>query len=198
MRDYVAYIGIDQSYTGFAAAAYVVAPDGHVPVVPMVILRDFSKAKSGGGVDRLLLIEEALGDFYDQVAEQWPIEHICMEGYSHGSQHGREQAGELAYAVKRLTRYRFKTPDLRYPTIVQPTVVKKFATGNGGAPKSLILKEVFRKWGVDCADDNIADAYVLARIAAHHENPGNAERQYERDVLNKLTWNTERPPPPRP
>jgi crossover junction endodeoxyribonuclease RuvC len=49
--------------------------------------------------------------------------------------------------------------------IIAPSQLKKFCTGKGTGPKSIILREVFRRWGVDAADDNQADACVLAYLA---------------------------------
>ena len=45
-----------------------------------------------------------------------------------------------------------------------PVQVKKFATGSGGAKKEMVIKEVFRNWGLDAADNNQADAITLAMI----------------------------------
>lgn len=48
--------------------------------------------------------------------------------------------------------------------LVPPTVLKKFVTGKGNSDKSIMIKEVYKRWGADINDDNIADAYGLARI----------------------------------
>jgi crossover junction endodeoxyribonuclease RuvC len=47
---------------------------------------------------------------------------------------------------------------------VPPSVVKKFATGKGNSPKSVMIKAVYKKWGFDVSDDNLADSYALARF----------------------------------
>ena len=52
---------------------------------------------------------------------------------------------------------------------VAPLSLKKYILGNvKGSNKSLILKEVFKKWGIDVDNDNIADAFVLAKLARHY------------------------------
>ena len=48
---------------------------------------------------------------------------------------------------------------------VAPSQIKKFCTGKGTCPKSIIIREVYKRYGVDCKDDNQADALVLANIA---------------------------------
>lgn len=45
-----------------------------------------------------------------------------------------------------------------------PGTLKVFATGKGQCEKSLIIKEVFKRFGFDTTDDNEADAFVLARM----------------------------------
>jgi Holliday junction resolvasome RuvABC endonuclease subunit len=44
-----------------------------------------------------------------------------------------------------------------------PGTIKKFVTGKGNAKKELILKEVFRKFEFDTSDNNIADAFAIAK-----------------------------------
>lgn len=46
--------------------------------------------------------------------------------------------------------------------------VKKFATGRGVGTKSVIIKEVFRRWQFDTSSDDEADAYVIARMVRSH------------------------------
>jgi len=44
--------------------------------------------------------------------------------------------------------------------------LKKYACGKGsGVQKSIIVREVYRKWGVEAKDDNQADGCVLAYLA---------------------------------
>ncbi len=44
-----------------------------------------------------------------------------------------------------------------------PGQIKKFITGKGNAKKELILKEVFRRYDFDTSDNNIADAFAIAK-----------------------------------
>jgi len=50
-------------------------------------------------------------------------------------------------------------------TIVQPTMVKKYISGKGNVPKDIIIKEVFKKFGIDTNDNNIADAICMASMS---------------------------------
>jgi len=54
-----------------------------------------------------------------------------------------------------------------YPSLheVSTTSLKKFATGKGNATKDVVMLHTFKRWAFDCGDDNnLADAYVLARM----------------------------------
>lgn len=52
--------------------------------------------------------------------------------------------------------------------VVPPAVLKKWATGNGGAKKFLVGQAIARRWpDVRLHDDNEADALVLASIGLH-------------------------------
>lgn len=48
--------------------------------------------------------------------------------------------------------------------MVPPTTLKKFVTGKGNAEKSLMIREVYKRWGFDAADDNQADAVGLLQV----------------------------------
>jgi crossover junction endodeoxyribonuclease RuvC len=69
------------------------------------------------------------------------------------------QLGELAGIVKQyLYLHEFKV------LIVPPTTLKKFITGKGNAKKDMMMLAVYKKYGVEFADDNQCDAYALARM----------------------------------
>ena len=48
--------------------------------------------------------------------------------------------------------------------IVAPTTLKKFITGKGNIKKDVILLEIFKRYDVEFYDDNLGDAYGLAKI----------------------------------
>lgn len=49
--------------------------------------------------------------------------------------------------------------------LVTPMQLKKFVLGKGQGEKSLILREIYKRWGFDAGDDNQADAIGLAHLA---------------------------------
>lgn len=48
--------------------------------------------------------------------------------------------------------------------LVAPTALKKFVAGKGNVEKSMMLREVFRRWEILAGNDNEADAVGLAMI----------------------------------
>jgi crossover junction endodeoxyribonuclease RuvC len=49
--------------------------------------------------------------------------------------------------------------------IIAPGSLKKFVTGTGKGKKELMLLKTYKKWGVEFDDNNLCDAYGLARMA---------------------------------
>jgi hypothetical protein len=94
------------------------------------------------------------------------IRMIAMEAYSMAEKYGQHASGEVGATIKLTILGLFPSDDRRgFPVLVAPQQLKKFASGNGNTKKEMLPKEIFKRWGVDFDDMNIAEAYVLARIA---------------------------------
>jgi Holliday junction resolvasome RuvABC endonuclease subunit len=157
------YVGIDQSYSGFAITLLEKETANYQTTV--------YKAE-GSGVIRLKNIQAYILD----TLLNFHIEDASIEGYAFGSQMAN-MLGELGAVVK-MTLLDFNI----FPLIVPPTNLKKYVTGKGnGVPKSQMLLYVYKKWGVEFTDDNAADSYALARLVA-----GMHELAYETEVYEKL------------
>jgi len=155
------YIGIDQSYSGFAITA--LNDTGYRTTV-------YKSDKRG--IERLRDIQAHMLE----IIVNYTILDVAMEGYAFGSQMAN-MLGELGGMVK-LTLLDFGI----YPLIVPPTNLKKYVTGKGnGVSKSQMMLFVYKKWGVDLADDNAADSYALAHLVAKRY-----ELAYEKEVYDKL------------
>lgn len=157
------YIGIDQSYSGFAIT--MLRDNGS--------FRTTVRKMEGKGVDRLA---DVFRHIQSELYQYQDIADVAIEGYAYGS-HMANMLGELGGVVKVCLRFQG-----HYPLIVPPTNLKKYATGKGtGVSKSQIMLSVYKKWGVEFTDDNAADSYVLARIAQ-----GKPTLAYEKEVYDKL------------
>jgi Holliday junction resolvasome RuvABC endonuclease subunit len=175
MRD--AYMGIDQSYSGFSIVFW--DPD---LLNYTAWSRAFSKKEHGAGVERLVAIDAWFRSVLSThiVDFETSILGVCMEGYSMGAKNGREQAGELGAVVKVALHDTGLSP-----TIVPPTSLKKFTTGKGNAAKNEMLLGVYKKWGFEFSDDNEADAFALSRLAEAIDR--GATTRYEEEVIARLS-----------
>lgn len=149
-------VGIDQSLTGFAFTALQV--DNSSKYHTWVYKSPYF------GVERLIDIRQFLFDHLDYVSEKHEIQKVAMEGTVLAS-HSALVLGELSALVK-TTIYDYFDDDTRFPTLVPPMTLKKYASGKGNAKKQEMLLQMYKRWGVEFNDDNAADSYALARLAA--------------------------------
>jgi Holliday junction resolvasome RuvABC endonuclease subunit len=71
---------------------------------------------------------------------------------------------------------------LRKPYLIPPMTLKKYAAGKGNAKKQEVLLQIYKRWGIEFNDDNAADSYALARLAA-----GVAITAVEKAVVEQIT-----------
>jgi crossover junction endodeoxyribonuclease RuvC len=92
---------------------------------------------------------------------------IAVEGLAFGGKGARRfQLAALHYNVRNAL-YR-QMPEFPV-SIISPSELKKFVTGRGNAPKSVMMMECALKFGYKPSDDNVCDAYCLARFLQKHE-----------------------------
>jgi Holliday junction resolvasome RuvABC endonuclease subunit len=158
-------IGIDQSLTGFALSAVSVEfPQQHLT---WVIKSEYR------GIQRLNDIHDW---FYNKLSELHRdgniVVNVAMEGTVLQSQ-AASILGELA-GITKMALYIFfdarVKPNCSLPLQIPPMTLKKYATGKGTAKKQEMLLQIYKRWGVEFNDDNAADAYALARLAADAHN----------------------------
>ncbi len=105
----------------------------------------------------------------------------AIEGPSLGSTHREFDLGE-ASGVAKLALNLFWGNE---PFVVEPVRLKYFATGHWQAEKEDVIHAVKSLWGCALDNDNVADAYVLARIAYGMVN-GPGKRRVEAEILRDL------------
>ena len=167
-------MGIDQSLTN---TGVVVIEDGKL------IHKESIKIKKKG-IMRLHMICNKLED----IIKKYVPDIFVMEGYAYGSSMSRVfDLGELGGIIKiRIFNYYYNFDNPRNVTIapfnnvffiVPPTMLKKFVTGKGNCKKALMLLKIYKKWGIEFNDDNIADAFALAKFIERYLQ-SNAQEMY--------------------
>jgi crossover junction endodeoxyribonuclease RuvC len=139
-------IGIDQSLTS----------TGIVCLENDKIKNQFLISSEEKGVERLIEIKEKVKNILNN---QRP-NIVVLEGYSFGSR-GRAtfSLGELGGILKVLIT------ELNYRLYIVPsTTWKKFITDKGNCKKDLVLMKVFKKYNVEFNDNNLCDAFCLAKF----------------------------------
>jgi crossover junction endodeoxyribonuclease RuvC len=151
-------IGIDQSLTGFGFTVLNVND-------PMQFVTWVYKSPYFG-IERLADIREWLTDQLGYCDQFWDIKDVAMEGTVLAS-HAALILGELSATV-RLAIFDFfeEGDERRFPLKVPPMTLKKYAAGKGNAKKQEMLLQMYKRWNVEFNDDNAADSYGLARLAA--------------------------------
>lgn len=146
------FVGIDPSYNGFAII--VIDKSGDI-VEQKLISSDTQKEAE----ERLVQLEKE----FKFIPNIMCLHSVCIEGPSYSSNGAFQlQMGALHYYLR---VFLFKKK-VKY-NIIAPGTLKKFVCGEGkgNAKKELMLLNVFKKWDKEFNDNNLADAYGLARMA---------------------------------
>lgn len=175
-------IGIDQSLTG---TGLIVLINGHVYKHTTIATNS-----SENLIDRVGFIRKTLNSTITQVAKLSADETevvIAIEGFSFASR-GKSvfDIGYLGWRIKEDLRNMENAKTIKYWLDVPPTVVKKFATGKGNAPKELILQQVYKRWNEEFGDNNQADAYVLAKIAEAYEDTSLVLTAFQQEAIETV------------
>lgn len=168
---------------------FFVGIDASLTATGLIILDDTGKifnstiiSSKKKGMDRLVDLEKQVKKILSTYQPAKMIK-VYVEGYSFGSRIGQAfSIGEWGGVLKKCLY------ELGYQvTLIPPTVLKKFVTGKGNAKKELMMLEVFKKWKESFNNNNLADAYGLARLAWAGVNQSKDKcLKYEWEVLNKV------------
>src|SRR5699024_12690106 len=109
-----------------------------------------------------------------------PDSKIAIEGFSYGSRgQGMSFQFVLGYA------FRIELCKRNIPFLIEtPSQGKKYATGKGNTSKDNMILPIYRNWGLEHDNDNVRDAYVLARIMYDMEM--GARFEYQKSILADL------------
>jgi crossover junction endodeoxyribonuclease RuvC len=112
--------------------------------------------KKQNGIQR---VDSFLG-WANDIMEIYRPRAVFIEGYGYANKYSLATLVEVGTAI----RLALHAHGCEYVEIA-PSALKKFATGKGNSKKEQIMLAVFKKWGFDPETNNIADAYVLAKMA---------------------------------
>jgi crossover junction endodeoxyribonuclease RuvC len=146
------YVGLDLSLTstGFCRRQDIKTTIETVKTVPKNFKND---------LDRLIHIRDTL---MSKIPAN--VKMICVEDFF--VPHSAMQMGSAISLAMLGTTIRMALHERKLPfVIISPSQLKKFVTGKGVGDKSMILKEVYKRWGIEAGDDNQADATVLCYLA---------------------------------
>lgn len=133
-----------------------------------------------------LLRAEKIADDVFGYAIKYKPDFIVVEDYFVGR---NSKAVINLCELGTLVRYKLLKGGFPFRTIA-PNQLKKFCLGKGNAGKELILKGIYKKWGIDVDNNNTADAVVLAYVAkALYYSINELEidlLKYEMDVVKKV------------
>lgn len=148
-----------------------------------VVLAETIKTKPNSPlIHRVSVIYSTIASIIEETAPDL----IVIEGFSYGSK-GRA-VFDIAYLGWRIReelerlRKQAGIPWMNIP----PAQLKKFATGKGTSNKEVILQQVYKRWGFETSDNNIADAFVLAKIGQAYSGELGGLTVFQEDVLKVL------------
>ena len=146
------FCGIDPSLTG--CGVVIIDKEGQI-IKETLISTD---------AECYINVEQRLVDIIDQmyfIPQVVGLDNIYVEGlgFTANSTSLFERQG-LFFLI---TTFLF-TNDINYK-VIPPTKLKKWTTTDGHADKNMMMKVANCRWGINFKNDNICDAYCLARMA---------------------------------
>lgn len=147
-------IGIDLSLTG---TGVVVLEDGEIVVEKLIKSKPTKKKTYTEEIERILGIKIEI----IKIIEKYEPNLVLIEGMAFMARNTTAlvQLAGLNYLIREYL-FQYNIPF----AIVAPTSLKKFITGSGGSKKDVMLMEIYKKYNIAFVDDNIADAFSLAKI----------------------------------
>ena len=143
-------VGLDMSLTGTGLCKNV---DGKIEIGTIK-----TTAHQYGEYERLDVITEKVLAFIPK-----DVSIICIESVFTPFRAGQIGSAMGLIGLGQIVRLKMWKAGLIFVDIA-PTRLKKFVLGKGNGDKDMVVKEVFKKWGIDAGDNNQADAVVLAMI----------------------------------
>lgn len=155
-NDYIPpyFVGLDLSLTG---SGFIII-DGNANLITKKVISSNSNDSSEYRIQQIT--HSILKELFEFRVD---IKAIYMEGISYGSQgKGFAELSGLFYHTQIKLKEDFPQVDIQ---TIPPTVLKKYISGKGNVKKELVILNVYKKFGVEFDNSDLADAYSLARMA---------------------------------
>ena len=125
---------------------------------PKFIFEAEYEAKKLKGFERLAWFRETI----TKLLKTYPPTVVVIENY------GFANAFTLVTLVEVGTVVRMALYDAKVPIVeIPPTTLKVYVTGKGVAPKEVMMRDIYKRWGFEAKTNNIADAFALAKLGLH-------------------------------
>ena len=126
------------------------------------IVTDVIKSSPSGKnpIDELMRIKKIVNNIKKIVCQHKPS-IVCIENMAFMARNTTSliQLGALNFFI------RMMVDDLKIKFImIAPCSLKKFITGKGNSPKDNMLLETYKRYGVSFSNNNLCDAFGLAKI----------------------------------
>lgn len=150
-------VGLDMSIT----CTGVVVLDGDSIQLPKTQAEIKTKPEDGD-IERFSLITNKIEEIITEEVLDNPNTVIFAENMAFGAKGQITRLAELRGIVRYCLYQRYN----KHVVFVSTTTLKKFAVGKqAGKGKGPVMVGCLKSWGFETQSDDIADAYVLARIA---------------------------------
>lgn len=154
------FVGLDLSYVGTG----VIVLDSKAEILEQKLIKTVKSDSKYDIEDRLIKIENEI-NFIPNIMG---LGSVYIEGPAFASQGNMVlQMGALNFFV----RIYLRKHKVEYKIVAPPTL-KKWVTGTGRADKKLMMQKIEERWKIIFKDNNIADAYGLARMAMEEYKNG--------------------------
>jgi crossover junction endodeoxyribonuclease RuvC len=164
------YIGIDPSLT--ATGIIILDEAGNIEAQKLT--------SNNPKLPTISRVRQILDEIKEAISNNTNITSIGIEGFSFGSK--GKSLFEIAYLG-----YRIREELQNFNLIdIAPTELKKYATGKGNSPKDIVMLNVYKRWGMEFHNNNLADAYVLAKICQEMYNTSTTLAEFQKEILLKL------------
>lgn len=142
--------------------------------------KDYIKKHKAKGLYRYTRLQN-LANIVINILSQYHIQSIYYEDYSFDSQNLAYTTGELGGVLRTALIINFNTL-----TLIEPTKLKKFATGHGNSGKEAIINLAMQETKLNSAaiTSDICDAYFLAKMAFYNVN---AKKALQLETTKNLT-----------